>query len=334
MLNTLGARTIRSQTLGVSVGNPLSLMPKLGHFNDKAFETIDFTIYQAREHGLRIIMPLVDNYDYYHGGKFTFLRWRGVDLNTTGGYSEFDPIVQQFYLNSTIINDFKSYVRHLITHVNPHTGLTYAVDPTVFAFETGNELGGPIFGDRDVPNSWTSDIASFLKQLAPEKLVIDGTYGINQTHLSLEDVDIYSDHFYPLNTTKLSIGINEVRLANKMYIAGEYDWTGVQVVKPPAPASLPGFFSMVEKAQSDSRPTVVGDLFWSLFGHAVPNCNQFVNHSDGFTLQYGNLLNSRLNNTQISEIRQHLWRMRRVPNVGSYLPAVPCPGPSAEYSLV
>ncbi len=35
VLNTHGARTIRSQTLGVSVGNPLSLMPKLGHFNDK-----------------------------------------------------------------------------------------------------------------------------------------------------------------------------------------------------------------------------------------------------------------------------------------------------------
>lgn len=21
-----------------------------------------------------------DNYDYYHGGKFVFLRWRGIDV--------------------------------------------------------------------------------------------------------------------------------------------------------------------------------------------------------------------------------------------------------------
>ena len=35
-LNTMGARTIRSQTLGVSVGNPLSVMPELGVYNEQA----------------------------------------------------------------------------------------------------------------------------------------------------------------------------------------------------------------------------------------------------------------------------------------------------------
>ena len=30
---------------------------------------------------------MIDNYDYYHGGKFVFLRWRGIDLNTSSGYS-------------------------------------------------------------------------------------------------------------------------------------------------------------------------------------------------------------------------------------------------------
>lgn len=33
-LVTLGARTIRSQTLGISVGNPLSVMPALGVYNE------------------------------------------------------------------------------------------------------------------------------------------------------------------------------------------------------------------------------------------------------------------------------------------------------------
>lgn len=61
-LVTMGARTIRSQTLGVSVGNPLSLMPKLGVFNDQAFDTIDWSVFQARQHGIRIMAPLVDNY--------------------------------------------------------------------------------------------------------------------------------------------------------------------------------------------------------------------------------------------------------------------------------
>ena len=62
VLKTLGARTIRSQTLGISVGNPLSLMPSLDNWNEEAFESIDWAIYQARQHGLRVQMPLVDNY--------------------------------------------------------------------------------------------------------------------------------------------------------------------------------------------------------------------------------------------------------------------------------
>ena len=54
--------TVRSQTLGVSVGNPLSLMLSLGVFNEGAFETIDWAIYQARRYGLRFLVSLTDNY--------------------------------------------------------------------------------------------------------------------------------------------------------------------------------------------------------------------------------------------------------------------------------
>ena len=65
----------------------------------------------------------------------------------------------EFYTNATIIQGFKDYVKHLITHVNKYTGLSYANDPTIAMYETGNELGGPIFGDMNVPNSWTQEIA-------------------------------------------------------------------------------------------------------------------------------------------------------------------------------
>lgn len=59
-LVTMGVKTIRSQTLGVSTGNPLSIMPTLGAVNEEAFATIDWAIFQARQHGLRIIIPLTD----------------------------------------------------------------------------------------------------------------------------------------------------------------------------------------------------------------------------------------------------------------------------------
>ncbi|KAK5704510.1 hypothetical protein LTR17_021818 [Elasticomyces elasticus] len=318
-LVTMGAHTIRSQTLGVSVGNPLSLEPELDVFNDAAFDTIDWSVYQAREHGLRIFAPLVDNYDYYHGGKFNFLRFRGINISST--VSPIDPLVQQFYTNRTIINDFKNYIHHLLTHVNPYTGLTYAEDPTIFAYETGNELGGPVFGDMDVPVSWTNEICSYIKQLGPHKLCIDGTYGVNKTHLNIASVDIFDDHYYPLNLTKLQDDIDLVGSVNKVYLAGEYDWTGNIATAP----SLQSFYDIIEARQNTSNPVVAGDLFWSLFMHDVPNCEVYVNHTDGFTLQYGNPLNTVRNDTQIATIRQHFFKMQNE-SVSSYLPAVPCPG--------
>lgn len=54
---------------------------------EPAFDTIDWAIYEARQHGLRIQMPLIDNYNYYHGGKYVFLKWRGIDIDLTNGYS-------------------------------------------------------------------------------------------------------------------------------------------------------------------------------------------------------------------------------------------------------
>lgn len=61
-LVTMGAKLIRSQTLGVSVGNPLSMMPTQGVVNEQAFATMDWAVFQARQHGLRILAPLIDNY--------------------------------------------------------------------------------------------------------------------------------------------------------------------------------------------------------------------------------------------------------------------------------
>lgn len=205
-VRALGGTAIRAHTLGVSTGNPLSVWPDKGVVNEQAFESIDWAVSQARAYGLRLMVPLTDNYDYYHGGKYDFLRWAG--LNLTQAADANNPLIQQFYTNATIVGTFKEYVRTLLTHVNPHTNLTYAEDPTIFAIESGNELAGPVWGDMDVPAGWVEDIAGFVKGLAPGKLFVDGTYGVNQTHLGVEGVDIFSDHFYPVSIAKLQQGLD------------------------------------------------------------------------------------------------------------------------------
>lgn len=56
-------------------------------------------------------------------------------------------------------------------------------EPTIIAWETGNELEG-------APAEWTSDITSYIKSLSSQQLTIDGSYGVQKAALDLDTVDI------------------------------------------------------------------------------------------------------------------------------------------------
>jgi hypothetical protein len=81
----------------------------------------------------------------------------------------------QFYTNPTVISDFKDYISHLITHVNVYNGKALVDDPTILAWETGNEI--------KPPSNWTQEIAKYhflffllpfnITFLIPLTLVID-----------------------------------------------------------------------------------------------------------------------------------------------------------------
>lgn len=65
-----------------------------------------------------------------------------------------------------------------------------AEEPTIFALETGNELGGWSGSNYPPPVEWTTSIANYLKELAPETLVLDGSYGVRFSNLDIANVDI------------------------------------------------------------------------------------------------------------------------------------------------
>ena len=64
----------------------------------------------------------------------------------------------------------------------------------------------------------------------------------------------------------------------------------------------------------------------------------YVNHTDGFTMQYGNPSNTAVVNAKISLVREHYFAMQGI-SVDDYLPLVACPhnyipGYEAEYTYL
>ncbi|KAG0147890.1 hypothetical protein CROQUDRAFT_17297, partial [Cronartium quercuum f. sp. fusiforme G11] len=305
----MGANTVRSLTLGVSTGHPLSVWPSKGETNDDAFEPIDYAIGTARQYGIRLIIPLTDNYKFYHGGKYDFLRWEGINITDKDTQGE-------FYSNEDVMESFKDYIEVILTHVNQYTGIALKDDPTIMAWETGNELGAFQLKEKAPPGSWTSEIAGHIKNIDSNHLVVDGSDGLYDTSsqdidgLKVDEIDIVSDHFYPINNYTFWQDHGRSMLAGKVLMIGEYDWTGSNGGMP-----LSTFYNQVLKTRN------VGDIAWNVMTHD-DKCCHFITHDDGYSIYYPNG-NANLLQRRLLRLVQHWWHVtgRKSPHV---LPAVAC----------
>jgi hypothetical protein len=247
----LGWVVVRAHTLGISTGNPLSFEPAFGVFNESALDAADWAIAEATRLGLKLQIPLTDNWRYYHGGKHNFCQWVG------------EPDEAQFFTNPAAIAAFTDYVTHRLQHVNRYTGRKALEEPAIFCWETGNEFAA-------APAAWTQALAALIKTLDPNHLVMDGSNGVVDASLASPDVDVYSQHFYPADANALIAAAQRVTAQNKVFINGEFGWTGVNDTE------------YLDAAVA--APGVSAALAWSLFPHA--DTHGFVNHSDGYTIHY------------------------------------------------
>ncbi|SCZ98387.1 BZ3500_MvSof-1268-A1-R1_Chr3-2g06336 [Microbotryum saponariae] len=332
----MGANSIRLTTCGVSVGSRYLLEPTRGRFDSSAWDIHDYAIFAAGRYGLRVVLPLVDkfmltnggplyiSYAYYHGGKYTFLKWFGVSESNFGA---------NFYTNKRVVDEFRNYVTTVMSRYNPYTKKAYKDDPTIMAWETdhidhcplfslsaGNELGGYIGNDGYPPYGWTNSIAGLIKSLCPKSLVIDGTDGIyNYSTKAVAPgggskyVDIITDHAYPRSYALIKSEIPIAKKYNKNLLIGEFDWTGNK-----GGDDLAGYLKNVLSQYT------MGLMVWSVFGHDARCCN-YVTHNDGYSIYYPNG-NSAADQARVLAVSQFFYRAtgRSVPRT---LVGVACPQP-------
>lgn len=204
----LGGTVIRIYTLSVrKVTDTPEIVRHVtgpGQFNEASFQALDRVLSSASELGIKVIIPFVDNWAHW-GGVAEYAGFRGKPRDA-------------FFRDPEVIGDFEKTIEKVILRTNTVNGRAYRDDPTIYAWETGNELGSP---DR-----WVTQIARFIKQLDHTHALIDGTYGplIREHSLSDPNIDIVSSHHYgPVSRTLSMIDENlRVIRAKKRYIIGEF----------------------------------------------------------------------------------------------------------------
>lgn len=266
-LVAMNARVTRSFAL-LSIGSTLAVMPTLGSYNSDTFETVDYALTRLAANNIKAIFPLVDNYDYFTHGTATWCTLSGVTP---------DANASQFYSDATVKTNFKAFISTVLNHVNAYTGVKYKNDPTILAFETGNELDNGTVSDAAL-TSWTDEISTHIKVTeGAQQLVADGVYGLTSDwvtfatgRLVLPNVDLYSTHSYDTSRTPANILLEArvTRDAGKAFYLGEYPGNG---------AGLAVTLDQLHQEMADN-PEIDGTNFWSAQGAGISHGGGFMVH--------------------------------------------------------
>ena len=242
----LGGTVVRTYAITVERTNDTPAIPRHvlapGKFDESSFRALDEVLAGANRAGIRLIIPLVDNWPWM-GGRAEYARWRGKTKD-------------DFWTDPQIIADFEQTIHFLLARTNTVTGVCYRDDKAVLCWETGNELASP--------PAWTREIARFIKAEDPNHLVMDGVNGgtLRRESLEMPDVDIVTTHQYPGKhgsfAELIRANADEAR-GRKAYVIGEFGFVSTA--------------EMVAAMTAIDRSGASGGLLWSL---------RFRNRDGGF----------------------------------------------------
>jgi len=167
---------LTSEILG---NDPAAIQLRPGVFCEPNLVALDQAIAEAKARNLRLIVYLTNNFTAY-GGKRRYVQWR-LEPNS-------NPTEEQlgmFYTDATIRGWFRNYVTMLLNRTNSVTGVRYKDEPTILAWELGNELRNRTNNASERARradellAWTREMAGHIKSIDSNHLVADGGEGFD-----------------------------------------------------------------------------------------------------------------------------------------------------------
>nr|CAB3473801.1 unnamed protein product [Digitaria exilis] len=167
-----GAGLSVARTWAFSDGGSNALQYSPGRYNENTFQGLDFVLSEARKHGIKMILSLVNSYDSF-GGRKQYVQWAREQGQSIGSNDEFftNPVVKGFY---------KNHIKTVLTRVNTITGVAYKDDPTIMAWELMNEPRCQSDLSGRTIQSWITEMAAHVKSIDARHLLeagLEGFYG-------------------------------------------------------------------------------------------------------------------------------------------------------------
>jgi mannan endo-1,4-beta-mannosidase len=139
--------------------------PEPGVYDENTFLQMDYVIYKAQQYGIRLVLPLVNNWNDM-GGMNQYVQWSP----TASSHDD-------FYTDQWCRDTFKAYINHFLNRVNNFTGVACKDDPTIMMWELANEPRCQSDPSGTTLQNWIDEMASYIKTLDPNHLVSTGEEG-------------------------------------------------------------------------------------------------------------------------------------------------------------
>ncbi|XP_022738417.1 mannan endo-1,4-beta-mannosidase 2-like isoform X2 [Durio zibethinus] len=125
-----------------------------GQFDERVFKALDYVIAEARQHGIRLLLSLVNNLQAY-GGKTQYVKWawqEGVGLSSSNDSFFFDPSIRKYFKNYVLdwLEEMTAFIKsidknHLLTvglegFYGPKSPKKSTVNPEVWASTLGSDF--------------------------------------------------------------------------------------------------------------------------------------------------------------------------------------------------
>lgn len=198
LLQSLGIDNLR--VLGASEGltqhNTVwpPLQPEPGLYDERLLDGLDFLLAEMAKRDMVAVVYL-NNYWVWSGGMSQYVSWFDSEpvpnpFLEEWSWLEFMEFSARFYTHSEANAAYRNYIQMLINRENNYTGVRYRDDPTIMAWQLGNEPR-PGEGESgklnfEVFTEWVGETAGFIRSLDPNHLISTGNEGLKGSIESAE----------------------------------------------------------------------------------------------------------------------------------------------------
>lgn len=213
-------KSIGIENLRVSVGSDgengvqarvqPSLQEAPGIYNDTILAGLDFFMDELRKRDMTAVLFLNNSWEW-SGGYSVYLQWAGCGravVPAIDGWPAYMEYVKQYMQNDSAQALFARHVEFMVSRTNRYSGIRYADDPALMAWQIGNEPRCFADDNKEAFVRWMARVAAQIKSIDPNHMVSSGSEGswgcendldlYEQIHAD-PNIDYLNIHIWPYN---------------------------------------------------------------------------------------------------------------------------------------